>query len=195
MIRPSTLVKIPKDRIGVLIGPDGFVKESIENRLFVELQIESETGNVKITLNPSAEDPSFLFRSKELVTAVGRGFSPERAFRLLEEDNAVLTIIDLRQITGKSKSDINRLKGRVIGKAGKTRKIIEELTETNVSVYGHTVSIIGNLELAQIADEAIRMLIRGSQHRTVYNYLHNKRREIKKRRTTLWETIISGRKE
>jgi rRNA processing protein Krr1/Pno1 len=53
------------------------------------------------------------------------------------------TIIDLRLIFGRSESDIKRIKGRIIGTEGKTRKLIEELTEADVVVYGHTVGIIG----------------------------------------------------
>ena len=70
---------------------------------------------------------------------------------------------------------------------GKTRRIIEELTDTHVCVYGHTVGIIGGIEEVQIAREAIRMLINGSQHSTVYRYLHRKRRELKRRMIDLWE--------
>jgi ribosomal RNA assembly protein len=181
-------IKIPRDRIGALIGPGGCVKENIEKRLSVELQIDSETGEIVITLNPTAQDPSLLFRSKEVIAAIGRGFSPERAFRLLKDDEATLKIIDLREVVGRSPSDIKRLKGRVIGKEGKTRRIIEELTDASISVYGHTISIIGNMEQAEAAREAIQMLMRGSQHSTVYRFLHKKRRELKKKKMELWET-------
>ncbi len=184
----SAYIKIPRDRIGALIGPNGCVKENIEKRLSVELQIDSETGDIVITLNPTAQDPSLLFRSKEVITAIGRGFSPERAFRLLKDDEATLKVIDLREIVGRSPSDIKRLKGRVIGKEGKTRRIIEELTDASISVYGHTISIIGNMDQAEAAGEAVQMLMRGSQHSTVYRFLHKKRRELKKKRMELWET-------
>lgn len=70
---------------------------------------------------------------------------------------------------------------------GKTRRIIEELTETNVCVYGYTVGLIGDIEQVQAAREAIQMLIRGSLHSTVYRFLHRKRRELKKRKLELWE--------
>lgn len=187
MARPSTFVKVPRERIGALIGPNGSVKESLEKELSVELQIDSQTGDITITLSPTAEDPSLLFRAKEVITAIGRGFSPERAFRLLQDDDTLLVIIDLREIVGRSQSDIKRLKGRIIGKEGKTRRIIEEITDASVSVHGHTVSIIGDTEQAEVAREAIQMLIRGSQHRTVYRFLHRKRRELKKKRLELWE--------
>jgi len=185
--RPSTFVKVPRERIGALIGPDGRVKESVEKQLSVELQIESQTGNVTITLSPTAEDPSLLFRAKEVITAIGRGFSPERASRLLQDDDTILVVIDLRDIVGRSQSDIKRLKGRIIGKEGKTRRIIEELTDVSISVHGHTVSIIGDMDQAEVAREAIQMFIKGSQHRTVYGFLHKKRRELKKKRLELWE--------
>lgn len=187
MARASTYVKIPRERVGVLIGPDGRVKENVEKKLSVELQVNSETGGVEIMLSPNAQDPSLLFRAKEVVTAIGRGFSPERAFILMEDEEALLEVIDLREIMGKSPSDMKRLKGRIIGKDGKTRRIIEELTEAKVSVYGHTISIIGNTDEAEIAREAINMLLRGRQHRTVYRFLHGKRRELKKKKMELWE--------
>ena len=188
MSKPSVFVKIPRERIGVLIGPDGQVKETVEKKLSVLLQIDSESGDVTITQNTTEQDPTILFRAREVVTAIGRGFSPERAFRLFEDEDIVLDVIDLREIVGRSLSDIKRVEGRVIGKTGKTRKIIEELTETYVSVYGYTISIIGGIDQIETAREAVLMLIRGSQHSTVYRFLHKKRRELKKKKLELWET-------
>ncbi|MDH5419132.1 MAG: KH domain-containing protein [Candidatus Bathyarchaeota archaeon] len=184
----SALVKVPQERIGALVGPDGRVKANIEKKLSVRLQIDSQTGDIQITLMPTTQDPTVLFRAKEIVTAIGRGFSPEHAFRLLEDDEAMLEMIDLRETVGRSQSDMKRLKGRVIGKEGKTRRIIEELTEANICVYGHTISIIGEIDQVEIAKEAVRMLIRGSLHGTVYRFLHRKRRELKKKKMELWET-------
>lgn len=187
MAGPNTFVKIPKDRIGALIGPDGRVKERIEKQLHIEIGVDSETGDVTLTLSPNAEDPSVLFRAKELVTAIGRGFAPERAFRLLQDDEALLEVIDLREIFGRSLSELERLKGRIIGQEGKTRRIIEELTDAEVSVYGHTVSIIADAEEMDIAREAVKMLLQGRQHNSVYRFLHKKRRELKKKKLELWE--------
>jgi ribosomal RNA assembly protein len=184
----SAFVKVPRERIGALVGPDGRVKANIEKKLSIRLRIDSQTGDIQITLMPTAQDPTVLFRAKEIVTAIGRGFSPEHAFRLLEDDETMLEVIDLRETVGRSQSDMKRLKGRVIGKEGKTRRIIEELTEANISVYGHTISIIGEIDQVEIAKEAVRMLIRGSLHGTVYRFLHRKRRELKKKKMELWET-------
>jgi ribosomal RNA assembly protein len=187
MTSGSTFLKIPRRRIGVLIGPNGSTKRRIERELSIELDIESDMGGVTITLAKECDDPSTLFRAKDVVTAIGRGFPPEPAFRLIRNEEDVLEIIDLRLIFGRSESDIRRVKGRIIGADGKTRRLIEELTEADVSVYGHTVSFIGDAEQVQAAKEATQMLIRGSQHRTVYRFLYRKRRELKKRMLQLWE--------
>ena len=187
MARPSTFAKIPKDRIGALIGPDGTVKDGIEKKLGVELTIDSESGDVTVTLSPEAQDPSVLFRAREVITAIGRGFSPDRTFRLIRDEDVALEVIDLREIFGRSESELQRVKGRIIGQEGKTRRIIEELTDAEISIHGHTVSIIANSDEMEIAREAVQMLLRGSQHSTVYNFLNRKRRELKKKKLELWE--------
>ncbi|MCW3977286.1 MAG: KH domain-containing protein [Candidatus Bathyarchaeota archaeon] len=186
--KASTFIRIPRDRVGALIGPDGRVKANIEKKLNVKLEIDSPTGEITITLDQNAQDPSLLFRAKEVITAIGRGFSPQRAIPLLQDTDTVLEVIDLRQTVGKSPADIQRLKGRIIGKGGKTRRIIEELTDAEISVYGHTVSIIGNFNQTNVAAEAILMLIKGSQHSTVYRFLQKKRQELKRKKLELWET-------
>ena len=105
----------------------------------------------------------------------------------MDDEDSLLVIVDLRDFVGKSESDIKRLSGRVIGKEGKTRRIIEELTDTSVSVYGHTISIIGHIEEANIARQAIEMFIRGRLHSSVYRFLHTKRRELNRKKMELWK--------
>lgn len=183
----KTYIKIPMNRIGALVGPDGSVKSIIERKLSVNLEINSEDGTVQIISSPKGDDPTVLFRAKEVVGAIGRGFAPENAFKLLDDNDVLFEVIDLRDIVGRSPSDLKRLKGRVIGKEGKTRRIIEELSEAKISIFGHTISIIGYPDQSSIAREAVKMLIRGSLHGTVYRFLHKKRRELKKQKMQLWE--------
>jgi ribosomal RNA assembly protein len=185
--RANTLIKVAKERVGVIIGPDGVTKKNIEEKLSVELKIDSDSGDITITMNEKATDPSMLFKAKDVVTALGRGFSPEHAFRLVRDEEAILDVIDLRTVFGKSEADIKRVKGRIIGMNGKTRRLIEELTDTQVAVFGHTVSIIGTIEQAGVAREAVEMLVKGSMHSTVYRVLHRKRGELKKKVLELWE--------
>jgi len=180
-------ILIPKDRIGVLIGQKGDIKHTIEKTLNVTINVNSESGLITIIPKNGNSNPLALLRAKEIITAIGRGFSPEKAFALFKEET-VLEVLDLRDILGKNEKDIMRIKGRVIGQGGKTRKIIEESTGTNICIYGHTIALIGDFEGVSIAREAIEMLIRGKQHSTVYKFLWAKRRDMKKKKALeLWE--------
>ena len=177
--------RIPHDRVGVLIGPEGKVKARIEKTFKVSLLIESESGNVEVILNKDQLDVSIIFTVANIVKAIGRGFSPDRAMLLGNEDFD-LSIIDLEEHVGPTHSAQERVKGRIIGKGGKSRALIEELTETQMSVYGSTVALIGNIESLPAATEAVMMLIRGKFHKTVYNYLFAYRRQLKKDRGEIW---------
>lgn len=187
MSGPDTFVRIPRERVGTLIGPEGKFKAYIEEQLHVKLEIDSQDGGVNIVLSESAADPSMLLRAKDVVTAIGRGFAPETAFRLIRNEDDIFDLVDLRLVFGRSESDIKRIKGRIIGADGKTRKLIEELTEADVVVYGHTVGIIGSFEQADAARNAVQMIVEGCQHHSVYKYLQRKRTELKKEKLQLWE--------
>jgi len=183
-------VIIPQDRIGVIVGEEGKIKSTIEETLKVELRIDSESGNVEIITKPEESDAESLLKARDVVNAIGKGFSPERALRLREEDT-ILDVIDFREIFGKNESDISRTKGRVIGRQGKTRNMLEELTKTDISIYGHTVAFIGDYESTITAREAAMMLIEGKQHSTVYRFLRKRRHEEKiKKITELWEPAL-----
>ena len=179
-------VKIPKERIGVLIGKDGKVKHQIEERCGVKIEIDSESGDTMIIGNSSA-DRLEAFRAVEVITAISRGFSPQRAYLLFEDEELIFQQIDLHDYAGKSPNALERIKGRIIGEGGKARRMIEELSGSYVSVYGHTVCLIGNFREIRLTTEAIAMLAKGSMHKTVYNMLQGAKRKDKLDKMRLWE--------
>jgi ribosomal RNA assembly protein len=189
----NSFIRIPKERIGILVGPEGKTKSYIEARMKIKIDIDSEDGGITITLTKEQDDPSMVLRAKDLVTAIGRGFAPDIAFRLIRNEDDVFDLIDLRVIFGRSEADITRIKSRIIGSEGKTRRLIEELTEANITIYGHTVGIIGSYEEANAARSAVQMIIEGCEHKTVYRYLQRKRTEMKKEKMQLWETPTKDR--
>jgi len=180
----NILVKIPVERVGVLIGTEGRVKKALEKQLDVKIEVDGASGGIKFI--SSGSDPSVLFRTRDIAVAIGRGFSPETAFRLLDESQN-LYIISLRELC-RSDSDIKRIKSRVIGMGGKTRRILEEETMTRISVYGHTIAIIGDTEHMAVAKEALEMLIKGLLHRDVYKFLDRKRAELQNIEMELWKS-------
>lgn len=168
-------LKIPKERVAILIGKGGETKTQIEEATKTKLQIDSEEGDVII----SGEDAIGLYSAREIIKAIGRGFNPDLAQQLLKPEYMfeIITMAD----HARTKNDAIRLKGRVIGEGGKSRKIIEDLTECNVSVYGKTISVIGKAENVPIARRAIEALLQGSPHKNVYSFLEKQRRQMKRR--------------
>jgi ribosomal RNA assembly protein len=168
-------VRIPKERVGVLIGTDGETKKTIERISQVHLEIDSEEGEVVFN-EQEAKDPLIPLKVEDVIRAIGRGFSPEHAFRLFAEETE-LFIFDIYDYVGKKESHLIRVKARVIGREGKTKRVIEGLTGGILAIYGHTVAVIADFESMDIAKKAIDMLLSGSEHPTVYRYLE---REMKK---------------
>lgn len=179
-------LKIPRERIGALIGKGGRVKQQIEKRCGVEIEIDSETGDAIISGSKPVEQME-AFRAVEVITAISRGFSPERAYHLFDDEEVVFQQMDLHDYAGKSPNALERIKGRIIGEGGKARRMIEELSGTYISVYGHTVAFIGNYREVKLATDAIAMLAKGSMHKSVYTMLQRARRRDKMDRMRLWE--------
>lgn len=165
-------VKIPQDRIGVLIGQKGFVKDEIERKSKCVITIDSTDGEVCVESREGG-DPLKMLRVAEVIKAIGRGFSPENACALLDDDFLLLEVISLSHLSPKT---LTRVKGRIIGRNGKTRRIIEELANVKISVYGKTISLIGDVERIRTAHDAIALLIQGASHNSVYSFLERKRR-------------------
>ncbi|TAJ45506.1 KH domain-containing protein [Methanofollis fontis] len=165
-------IRIGAQRIGALIGKAGATKRKLEEETGATITIDSEEGEVRI----EGEDPVGVLRATDVVTAISRGFSPERAFRLLEDEDMVLDIIDLTDVDPSPKQQ-ERLRGRIIGKGGKAREQIENMTGVEISVAGKTVAIIASPDHLKNARTAIEMLINGVPHEAVFSFLEKKRRE------------------
>jgi ribosomal RNA assembly protein len=181
------IIKVPLERVGALVGKEGIVKEEIERRCGVTLEIDGKSGEARITYKPEALIESNPFKAVDIVSAIARGFSPQRAFSLLEEER-ILSIIDLREYAGKSENAMLRIKSRLIGTEGKARKIIEDLAGAQVSVYGHTVAIIGEPDASRVAKEAIDKLAKGGTHKATYEMLQKYRTKQKLDKMQLWES-------
>ena len=169
-------IKIPLDRVAVLVGPNGSVKKLIEEKSTARLDIDSKSGDVEIG---EPQDPIKGLRTKEVVQAVARVFSPEKAIKLLDDEFLMFEMIDLSDIA-RSDKDLLRIKGRIIGKDGRTREVFESLTDVRISVYGKTISMIGYPEHNAVARAGIDMLLKGSAHGPVYKFLEKKKSELKR---------------
>jgi ribosomal RNA assembly protein len=112
----STFVKVPIDRVGVIIGPEGTVKQLIEQKSATTLDIDSKTGSIEIK---ESKDPLLAMQTIDVIKAIGRGFNPDKAMRRIIGKS------------GKSREIFENMTETKISVMGKT-----------VSVLGHTEHIL-----------------------------------------------------
>lgn len=111
---------------------------------------------------------------KNAAEAIGRGFEPSVA-KLLFKENFSFEQLYLADYGHKRSNHMKRIKGVVIGEKGKAKNIIEKRTNTKISIYGKTVSIIGETENVLKARKAVEMLLTGRRHATAYRFLEKHR--------------------
>jgi len=168
-------VKIPQDRVGVLIGEGGETMREIESCAGVRLDIDSEDGSVGVE---TTGDPVRALKAPDIVRAIGRGFSPQEALGLLDDEMMMLDLIDIKAAS-RNENDLRRQKGRLIGENGRTRELMEELTGASVVIYGSTLGAIGTPQQVKVVREAAEMILEGAPHGSAYSFLEQKHNELK----------------
>lgn len=171
------LPRVPMNRIAVLIGVKGATAKSLRFAAGCrEFNIDSETGDVEVVWGaPGTYDPVKAMKLPNVIKAIGRGMAPKAAIQLLD-DHHFFELIDIRNFVGKKSAQQRRIRGRIIGSEGKIRKLIEGLTDTQITIYNSTVVLVGEEEGLAAARKAVEMIAAGAEHGTVLNFLERDRR-------------------
>ena len=80
-------IKIPEERLPVLIGKNGMTKRSIQRKTKTKIDASEEEVIIE-------GESIGVLDAESIIKAIGRGFSPEHARLLLDEENT-LVVIDL----------------------------------------------------------------------------------------------------
>jgi len=83
----------------------------------------------------------------------------------LLEDDHFFELVDLREFVGKRSNQQRRIRARIIGRQGKIRKLIEQLTQTQISIYNSTVVLVGEESGLFCCTSSIEMLAGGLRTR------------------------------
>tara|TARA_Y100000310_G_C20563352_1_gene754203 strand:+ start:230 stop:715 length:486 start_codon:yes stop_codon:yes gene_type:complete len=143
-------------------------KKELEDKLKVKISVN---GN-DVTITGKELNEYFASRVLE---AIDYPFLVEDAL-LLKDENFLFEVIDIKSHT--KRTDLGVIKGRIIGRSGKTLKVLSDLTGCEVVVKDNHVAIIGNAENIEHAQQAVISLIKGSKQGNVYGTLEraNKRK-------------------
>lgn len=114
-------------------------------------------------------DPIEIMLTKEVIIAFNRGFEEGYA-ELLFDPEYSLHVIDVSSYSS-NKERIKKLEGRVIGKGGSIKSKIEKMTNTKISVFGKTISIIGSYDEVDKARRIIDSILRGRSFSSAFHAL------------------------
>ena len=183
------LARIPKDRIAVLIGKGGRTRKMLEKSSGASLEIDSATGDVSAIWNQEELDPIVKMKMPDVIRAIGRGLAPNRAVKLLDDD-VFLRMYDIREWVGRQPNQTRRMRSRLIGRNGRIRSLIEEMSRTEMAIYGSTVLVIGDEDGLALATPAIENILNGAEHGTVLHGLEQDRKRMRIQSRSLDYTIL-----
>jgi len=161
------IIRVGHNRIPVIIGTNGSTKKDIEKKTETTLEIDSGSGEINIISDGSYFE---IHQAKNIISAIARGFSPEHAFKLLE-DNYTFDVIDISEYVSDSRDRHAQIKGRIIGRDGKVKQMIEKRNKCFLSIYGKTVAIIAPVDKIEDTHEIIEKILSGVRHTTVFKML------------------------
>ena len=130
-----------------------------------ELHVKITNKRTEISIQGKTENE---FLAEEVIEALDFGFE-FRIAMLIKEDDFVFEKISIKSFT--KRKDLNIVRGRIIGKEGRTKKALSVLTKCFFELKNNEVGIIGDSELIKNAQEAVILLIKGTKQANVYKYL------------------------
>jgi len=143
-------------------------KKKIESKLNIRIKIDG--SNIEIS-----GDELGIYIAEKVIEALEKNF-PVHIALLLSEENYMLENLQIKNIT--NRKNLVTIRARIIGKEGKTIKLMSELSACYITLNDNVVSIIGSVEKIKEAENAIKGLILGSKQDNVYKYLEKSRKKF-----------------
>ena len=114
------------------------------------------------------------FLALEVMKAVNVGFSVDTALLLKDEHN-ILHELNVKDLT--KRHDLETVRGRIIGKNGRTLKTLKNLTDCNFTVKDNKIGIIGDTEDIEDEIQSVKSIVQGSKQGKVYGRLERRKKE------------------
>lgn len=145
-------------------------KRELEKQLGIKITIQGKKVSIEGT-------PVEEYEALNVLEAIREGFSAQTALSLLDVGN-IFRKIHIKDFTRRKK--LKDVRGRIIGKEGKTKRTLEDLTGASIVVRDNNVSIIGTAESIEHIVTAVKNIIRGTKQANAYRFLERMNAEKKK---------------
>ncbi len=143
-------------------------KDELERKLNIKINIKGK----KVTIKGSPIDE---YEASLVLDAINLGFSARNALTLKDESK-IFRILNIKDIT--RKKNLENVRARIIGREGKTKRTIENITGCDIIIKDNEIGIIGDAESIENVITGISNLVRGTKQSNTYRYLEkmNKRK-------------------
>ncbi len=142
-----------------------------KDRLEEELDVIIKTRGKEVYLSGKPEEE---YIAEKVIEALDFGFPFSNALEIKKED-FIFEILNIKEYS--NQKNFERIRGRIIGRKGKTLKTISNLSECYLEIKENKLGIIGYAENIRTVEEACKLLIKGSKQAHVYAYLEKHRLE------------------
>jgi KH domain-containing protein len=136
-------------------------KKKLEKELNLKITVE----NKKVSLDGKPEEE---YLGEKVIQALDFGFPFRNALEIVEE-NKMFEIMNIKDYT--KRKDFKSIRARIIGKGGKTLKVLGDLTHCSFEIKDNQIGIIGSPEEILNGEKGMESLIRGAKQSNVYSYL------------------------
>jgi ribosomal RNA assembly protein len=143
--------------------PVRIIKARGDLKKITGVNIDSRGKEIHLEGKPEDE-----FIAEKIIDALEFGF-PFSAATKIKEDNFHFEILDIKDYT--PRKDLKTVRGRIIGRGGKTLKTLAALSNCFFEIKGNQIGIIAPVECIKSARESIISIIRGSKQANVYRVL------------------------
>lgn len=147
------------------------VKEELEKKLDIKINLKRKVAEIE-------GPPLNEYEAGIILDAVSFGFSAKKAILLLDSD-ITFRKINIKDFT--RRKNLYDVRARIIGKEGKIKRTIEELSDCELVLHENTLGIIGSAEGIETATTALTSIIKGAKAANVYGYLEKVNRIRRKR--------------
>ncbi len=143
----------------------------VKNRKKLEKELGVRITNIGKDISIDGK-PENEYYAEMVIEALDMGFPFGVALLVKKEDN-VIEVINIKDYA--RRKDFKSIRARIIGKSGKTLRVLHELTECFFELKGNSVGILGDPERIKNAQEAVISIIKGTKQANVYSFLEKHR--------------------
>ena len=133
------------------------------------LNIKITNRGKEVSIKGKSEEE---YLAEKVIDAINFGFPLSVAIMIKTEDY-VFEIISIKDYT--KRKDLKSIRARIIGRGGKTLKILSQLTDCYFELKDNEIGIIGDPEFIKEGQDSVIAIIRGAKQGNVYGAIKKKK--------------------